>query len=156
MCVSRVFHAEMRLTTWTYFCMASSLEVPLHFSHASHLALPLRSNMPGRAGMRKGGGSEGWRTIWENVQGADKGKIGSATRTGVDVADVRLLEPTVQLEHDLVGLGGELVGQLHRGVEFLLDGHRACVRSRAIRCGDVTRPGLPRQQSRRKREAQFA
>lgn len=112
--------------------------------------------MPGRAGMRKGGGSESWRTIWENVQGADKGKIGSATRTGVDVADVRLLEPTVQLEHDLVGLGGELVGQLHRGVEFLLDGHRACVRSRAIRCGDVTRPGLPRQHSRRKREAQFA
>jgi hypothetical protein len=29
--------------------MASSLLVPLHFSHASHLDLPLKSNIPGRS-----------------------------------------------------------------------------------------------------------
>ena len=81
LCVSRVFHAEDAL---------DDVDVLLHgvllggalVDFPTRPTWPyrrLRSNMPGRAGMRKGGGSEGWRTIWENVQGADKGKIGSAT-----------------------------------------------------------------------------
>ena len=44
-------------------------------------------------------------------------------RTGVDVADVYLLEPAVQLEHVLVGSLGKLVGHLHGEIEFLLQRH---------------------------------
>ena len=38
--------------------MASSWLVPLHFSHASHLAFPLGSNIPGRAVCNDGQGRE--------------------------------------------------------------------------------------------------
>ena len=42
-------YALSLLTTSQYFCIASSLELPLHFSHASHFAFPFMSNIPGRA-----------------------------------------------------------------------------------------------------------
>ena len=52
-----------------------------------------------------------------------------AARTGVDVADVGLLEPAVELELLLIGALGVSLDLLGRLVEFLLGyhGRRACV-----------------------------
>ena len=117
--IAQAYFALIFSTTSTYLAMASSLEVPLHFSQASHLALPLKSSMPGRAArIRDGFGQPGERAIWGHCL------IGAA-RTGVHVADVGLLEPAVELQLLVVGALGVRLDLLGRLVEFLLGYHGA-------------------------------
>lgn len=103
-CVS--IYADRRLITSQYFCIASSLETPLHFSHASHLAFPFMSNIPGRAVriLERDGQDRSATTIGRvgSEENRSDRTIVGAWRTGVDVAEVGLLEPAVHLEHVLV------------------------------------------------------
>ena len=98
--------------------------MPPHFFHASHLAFPFMSNMPGRSAKRESDAAlvshlSGGR----DAHASKKRGLAGYGRTGVDVADVYLLEPAVQLEHVLVGSLGKLVGHLHGEIELLLERH---------------------------------